>query len=286
MRPTELSLTLAFLVGCGGSDSPTVVRLVDHFDSANVEGSPQGAAEAPKALWVFAEPGDSGDPLLGWKAGPGVADLRVVDGKLTGRATTDFPIIYASRPESVDTSDLFHSLVVRGRTSEATELRAHFSVSSTPNLARLAEGPGVLSWLMEGRFDGSENTQAVTFSQSRVVPLAGTATVLIRPADEVGETFEIDSIRLVSQREHRADIPSGVGWQGLGEIFRETIVSRTPETFSIDVNVPGKRLARFARRHGRGCAGYVPHRRSNKPGPPGLARTHGDDAAALGAGGG
>jgi L-serine dehydratase len=36
------------------------------------------------------------------KAGDGVTGLKLVDGKLTGTSTTDFPIIYVSRPKTVD----------------------------------------------------------------------------------------------------------------------------------------------------------------------------------------
>jgi hypothetical protein len=33
-------------------------------------------------------------------------------------------------------------------------------------------------------------------------------------------------------------IPSGVGWQGLGEIYRESIVGRSPETLRFELRVP------------------------------------------------
>ena len=37
-------------------------------------------------------------------------------------------------------------------------------------------------------------------------------------------------MRLVFRREHLADVPSGVSWQGLRDVFRETLVTRAPET--------------------------------------------------------
>src|SRR6267142_1104012 len=54
--------------------------------------------------------------------------------------------------------------------------------------------------------------------------------ILIRPTDAAGATFEIESIRLVFRKEFLAGIPSGVSWQGLSEIYHETIVSRAPES--------------------------------------------------------
>jgi arylsulfatase A-like enzyme len=90
---------------------------------------------------------------------------------------------------------------------------------------------------MEGRL-GAEQPQTVTLSLSRVVLLGGASTILLRPVEKAGQTFEIDSIQMISQREDRASIPSGIGWQGLSEIFRETIVSRSPESFTLDVDIP------------------------------------------------
>ena len=225
-----------FLMGCGGMKGPTVVRLVDEFDASAVEGAPASRAPEPRALWNFAELAEDDPPLLGWKAGAGVTELKVVDGKLTGRTTTDTPIIYALRPETVDEADLFHSLEVRARASEAAEVRAHLSDSEEPDFKKLAEAED-FDWLMEGRLEG-DWIQSVTLTQARVRSLGAVKAVLYRPAGAAGVTFEIESLRMISQREHRASIPSGVGWQGLGEVFRETIVSRSPESFVLDVEIP------------------------------------------------
>ncbi len=234
MRNLLFFLALFVWVGCG-SDAPPVVRLVDVFQPDLVEGAPAAADSDPKGLWDFAATGGA-EPTLGWKVGRGVADLKVVDGKLTGRATADFPIIYAARPKLVDTTDLFHSLIVKAKTSEEAEIRAHLVNSETPNFENLTEVSN-FNWLMEARL-GGEQTQTVTLTLSRVANLGTAASILLRPADKAGQTFEIDSVQLISQREHRASIPSGVGWQGLSEVFRETIVSRSPETFTLDVDVP------------------------------------------------
>lgn len=234
---TKLSLPLAallLLVGCGSGDTVTMVRLVDTFDAESVEGTPDTGEAVPQALWNFAEPGE--DPTLGWRAGPGVADLRVVDGRLTGRATSDFPIIYAARPEAVDTTDVFHSLEVNATVSDGAEIRAHLVNSEDPDLADL-QAVSANNWRMEGRVTGDE-IQSVTLSSPLHRPLSNVKTVLLRPADSEGSTFEIESIRMLSNREHLASIPSGIGWHGLDEVYRETLVSRSPETFTVDVDIP------------------------------------------------
>ena len=252
MKPFLSLVCVLALFGCSGSDQPPVVRLVDEFDADSVQGAPTSKAPEPQALWNFSEPGEADSPLLGWKAGIGVSGLKVVDGKLTGRTTSATPIIYAMRPDTVDESDLFHSLEVKARTSAAAEIRAHLeppprppappgqpkppSKSEEPDFKNLAAAEN-FNWLMEGRLDG-DWVQSVTLTQAQVRSLGGVKMILLRPASAAGVTFEIESIRLISQREHRASIPSGVGWQGLGEIFRETIVSRSPESFVVDFDIP------------------------------------------------
>ena len=123
MKRLWIVVLLLTWVGCGGDGGLPVVRLVDEFDSDAVEGAPASKAPEPRALWNFGEPGEADSPLLGWKVGVGVTGLKVVDGKLIGRTTTDTPIIYAPRPDAADESDLFHSLEVKARTSDATEIR-------------------------------------------------------------------------------------------------------------------------------------------------------------------
>ncbi len=45
-------------------------------------------------------------------------------------------------------------------------------------------------------------------------------------------------MRLVFRKEYLASVPSGVSWQGLAEIYRESLVARAPEQMTFDVTVP------------------------------------------------
>jgi hypothetical protein len=45
-------------------------------------------------------------------------------------------------------------------------------------------------------------------------------------------------MRLITLKEHLASIPSGIGWHGLGDIFRETLVTRAPEKVSYQIDLP------------------------------------------------
>ena len=55
-------------------------------------------------------------------------------------------------------------------------------------------------------------------------------------------TFEIESVRVIFRQEHLANIPSGIGFQGMSEIYRESLVARAPEVLSIPVELPSRPL--------------------------------------------
>src|SRR5207237_230180 len=50
----------------------------------------------------------------------------------------------------------------------------------------------------------------------------------------------------VFRREFLAGVASGIGWQGLSEIYRESIVARAPETLRFPLRVPARPRFDFA----------------------------------------
>ncbi|MBI1786279.1 MAG: sulfatase [Acidobacteria bacterium] len=232
-----LAATLCLLAACRRSPETKVVRLVDVFDTAKIEGSPKGKAPEPGALWDFAKPPQgAADPLLGWKAGDGVAGLKIQDGKLTGRSTTDFPILYVSRPKSVDPKDAFDSIQVKIRLSDGANLRA-MGGRAKPDFAQIIQQGRAFPWPFQSPASKSADAQSFTL-QAQQVSRMNWDTLLLRPTDVTGATFEIESIRAVSQRERRATTRSGVGWQGLSDVYQEALVSRSPEKFTMQFDVP------------------------------------------------
>ncbi len=226
----------ALWLSCGGTVTEPSIRLVDVFDPGSVEGSPSSDALEPAALWDFS---NSDGDLLGWAAGSGVADLKVVDGKLTGRATNAVAAIYAPTPAGLDAADNAHAVEIRMSASAPGDVSA-----TTQGGAELKFDDGMLERLstrtptVRGSLAAGGETQTVTMTVASVLPLAGVKALIVQPTKEAGATFEIESIRLVSQRENRAGTPTGVGWQGLANVFHESISSRSPETFSVDLDVP------------------------------------------------
>ena len=106
--------------------------------------------------------------------------------------------------------------------------------------------------------------------------------MVVKPTDQSGATFEIESVRLVFRKEHLATIASGVTWQGLKEIYRE--VDCRPRAGNGDVYRHGARarLARSRGRHDRGRSGHVPHQRVREREGRRAARAHDHDATSLG----
>ena len=95
-------------------------------------------------------------------------------------------------------------------------------------------------WAFTSAIVAGDNLQTIILRNARTTRLSTVRKVLIRPTDVAGADFEIESVRLVSEREHLAKIPSGIGWQGMGEIYRESLVSRSPETIEREVKLPAK----------------------------------------------
>lgn len=205
-----------------------------------IEGSPQSAEAKPAALWDFttaANAGSGADATLGWKAGPGVSGLRIVDGRLSGRSTTEFPVIYAERPV-MDANDVLHSLDLRIRVDGGANMSANGLRTANLNLDQAIQGAKAFPWPLSSPLLAGEAFQSLSIQPPVSLALRTVETIAIRPVDVAGATFEIESVRLVSQKEHREAIPTGVGWNGLGEIYRETLVSRSPERFLMELDIP------------------------------------------------
>ncbi|MCW5977654.1 MAG: sulfatase [Bryobacteraceae bacterium] len=244
-----LAIGLLSLASCQRSPAPKAVHLVDLFDASNVEGSPQGEALEPAARWDFSKPAKPGeDALLGWKAGDGVTGLKVVDGKLTGRTTTDFPILYVSRPKAVDTSDAFDSIEVKLRLSDGANISASGdrqsrrtgpggSPGAKPDFTQVVKQGRGFPWPLQSPLRKGAGVQTATL-QAQQIGRMDWETLMLRPTDAAGATFEIESIHAIPQRERRAAIRSGVGWQGLADIYKESLVSRSPEKFALTVDIP------------------------------------------------
>jgi arylsulfatase A-like enzyme len=137
----------------------------------------------------------------------------------------------------MDPNDAVHSIDVRIRASDGANLSANGFPAAGFNITQALQGFGRM-WPMSSPVRAGEIFQDLSLQPSIAMRLQAAGVVAIRPVDVAGATFEIESVRLVSQKEHRESIPTGVGWNGLGDIYRETIVSRSPEKLRMDLEIP------------------------------------------------
>jgi arylsulfatase A-like enzyme len=214
------------------------------FPSATVEGTPVDVTEPdPLDWWKFAEPPPNtiaaeSRATWGWKAYDAVSGLKLRDGRLTGRTSGALPVLAASRFTSLDESDLLHAVEIRMRVSAGTTVTMAAwgeAELKTPELIGMLRGA---PFRLQSPILPGDEFHTYTLQPPIAQPLAQMKHLIVVPTDAAGADFEIDSIRVISRREHLARIPSGVGWQGLSEIYRETVVARSPEVIHLPLEVP------------------------------------------------
>jgi arylsulfatase A-like enzyme len=212
---------------------------VDGFRPEQVLGRAPVAPPSPSRLeWRFQAPaaGDRG-PGPGFEAGPGIAGLEVRDGRLQGRTTTTLPLLHLTGKPGHDLGDVLEEVQIRLRVSAGTNLYLALSGQDRVDLKEIAQ-PHPVFWSFTTPIIAGEEMRTYVLRNARGTPLSRARHVFVRPTDAAGARFEIESLRIVSRREHLAGVPSGIAWQGLSEQYRETIVARTPEAVRVSLTLP------------------------------------------------
>ncbi|MCZ6506037.1 MAG: sulfatase, partial [Actinobacteria bacterium] len=252
-----LAISASVLISaCGGASSePVAIRLLDQFESAVIEGGPTKPLELPSpTAWRFDGPTPAtligkAATTFGWQAGPGVASLTVRDGRLVGRATTDFPIVHVERTSGLDDEDVLQAVEVRLRVSKGANLSMRVlgreRMITTADFREILDQARGFPWPLTTPVLPGDQLQTYILttgvgSWQRSSPSSSIRHVLLRPTDAAGADFEIESIRLIFRKEYLAAIPSGVSWQGLSDVYRETLVTRAPERVSFTVSLPAR----------------------------------------------
>jgi len=236
---------LTLSMGCQfpSSESRISLRLVDRYEKVKIDARiTQGSRDLPRTEWRFDREVDDGVPPdaaanRGWRGGIGVAELTMQNGNLTGRTTTVFPILHVERTTGLEDKDLLHEVEIRVRVSAGANLAISFQKSEVVDIERVLELERAFPWLIRTPLLPGDQFRTYILQPPFPVDSSAIRHVLVRPTDAVGARFEIESIRLVFRREHLARIPSGIGWHALSGIYRETIVSRFPETSSIHLKL-------------------------------------------------
>ena len=229
---------LSALVGCtaspGGPPGGTV-RLIERYASELVEGSAPTSEAPPPAEWRF---DGAGAPV--WEAGPHLADVAARDGSLRGRTTGDFPVLDLRRPPAVDRPDQVHAIEIRMRASAGTELQLTANGAEKLDLASQQALARRIPWSMTTPLQ--PGAEPHTYRLTPPIPVQGSNLrhLLVRPTDVAGAEFAIESVRVVFRREHLASLATGIGWQGLRDAFRESLVARSPERIRFRLDLPAQ----------------------------------------------
>lgn len=231
--------------GCRRPQQPVTQRLVDTYKAEAVVNRVGATHPLPRTEWRFDGTPAEGIPVAlastrGWEAFHDVSGLAIRSGRLVGRVSGDLPILHFERTSGLDDKDVVHALEVRLRVSGGANLTV--SLVGAPRLDRA----DVMDYARH--FAADFKTPLVVGDEMRTytlrtplsIPASKSRHIFIGPTDQRNATFELESVRIVFRREHLESVPSGIGWQGLSEIYRETIVSRSPETVRWRVALPAR----------------------------------------------
>jgi arylsulfatase A-like enzyme len=245
---SALSALLATILAaaCGGAhdSSPIAIRLVDLHDRTAIEGDAGGETTPPaRTEWRFdaapSPPPETFAATHGWEAGPGIADLAVRDGRLAGRTTRDLSVLHLANVPDPSGRDTLHAVEIRMLASAGANVQVDLNGREELDLERaVADFTNFSEAMPSSPLVADGEMRTYTIEPVTTVVASDIRHVLIRPSDVAGARFEIESVRLVFRHEYLENIPSGVSWQGLSEIYAESLVSRSPETLRFGVTVP------------------------------------------------
>ena len=232
--------------GCGNgaatADGPASIALVDLFGQDGVEVSDSPSLSVPpRAAWRFADPARPGLPeataaTRGWTGHGDITDLAVSDDRLVGETNSDFPILHVTWDDDQGAADDLHSVEISLRVSAGENLRVTFQDSDEPDIEDVRSG----DWALETPIIPGDEVRTYTIANDGGTDTSDVRQIFVRPTDASGARFEIESVRLLFDREQLAETPSGVGWHGLSEIYHESLVAKAPETIRMPLSLPAR----------------------------------------------
>ncbi|MEM9556764.1 MAG: sulfatase [Acidobacteriota bacterium] len=224
---------------------PLSLRLIDTFEPSWLSGrSDQPVIPPTPTVFRFDSPSlaalDGPHAATGgWRVEHQVDALRIEDDALRGRSMGAFPVLRLDW-DGFERIDALEEIHVTMRVDAGSEVAFELPPAG---LGAMPFGPVVadLPWRLRAELTPGE-TRTYVLDVQEYMPSTALYSLLLRPSDVEGAAFSIDSVQLVFRSETLAAIDSGIGWQGLGAAFRETIVARSPETITWPVRVPERGL--------------------------------------------
>ncbi len=231
----SLSLPFVLSAACSRSPETAAIRLVDVFQDEMVEGRAAAPPELPaRTEWSFTEASDGN----AFTVFDGAAGLAVKDGLLVGRSSTAVPILVVERTTALGSRDQLHSIEVRMRASAGANLAVFPMGGETLNREQALGMLGAFDWEIKTPLIPGDEVRTYTLRSPRPVPASNIRRLFLRPTDEKGAEFAMESVRIIFRKEHLAEIDSGVGFQGMSEVYRESLVARAPEAIRVPLELP------------------------------------------------
>ena len=243
-----LGATALFLAACGGGSgsrdgAPFLpVSLLQLWSEVEIENPVSPPTLSATGAIRF---GGEGMEDVAWRAVSGIEDLRLEDGVLKGRTVSDRPVLLLELPEPMGIDDQLWSASLKVSATAGSRAGLHpMGVDGPPIPEVVGRMP---AWPLSTPLEpGAEAPRAYTVELDKVFLLvmhpavSQIRRIAVSPTNVAGAEFSLDSVTLGFRKERLASIASGPGWHDLGEIFRETLVSRAPESLRFKVDVPSR----------------------------------------------
>lgn len=241
---SPLALLLLLVSACERApQSPPAISLVHSFGEAEVTDSPTTPVEFPRLELGFDDqatvaPPEGAGETRGWWAIHGATTPRLVDGRLVSRGTDEFAILAVAIPEGELPSDLLGAMEIDLEISAGTQLGVLFTddeeITSemVEELLYYIDDRRATADLLTDLRPGKRGTYRLTEADApdaRPTALERVRHLALAFFDAGGAEISLGSMRITTRSQHLAEIPAGIGWHQLGDIYRETIVTRSPE---------------------------------------------------------
>ena len=153
---------------------------------------------------------------------------------------TATPLVHLERTPKADDEDTLHAVEIRLQASGGSNLSVSFERSVKMDFADVLADMRDFPWDTRTPLVPGDSMRTYTLRPPRPLASSGIRHLFIRPTDAASVKFEIESVRLIFRKEYLAAVPSGVSWQGLSGIYHETLVSRSPESIALPVDLPSR----------------------------------------------
>lgn len=225
---------ILILVACGMEQErvakKTTVRLVDEFQSEFVSNSPPAPTRVPPRV-VFDFAGIEDDSTGGWSGYQDIAGLGVRAGNLSGRSAGDMPLLALRWDAEKKPHDFLRAIELKA-TAAASAIFVSFQKGDEIDVESLDAN--------RVRIPLIPSVDVQTMIARVPVPTMGTDIdhIILQVGEAPGMPFQVESLRLLFEEEYLNEFQTGVSWQGLEDIYHETLVARAPEIMTFKVQMP------------------------------------------------